>query len=69
MAPDPKTGGKQTTLSGLKKGMAPPRPVHQDSTGSTETEGDYEETMRDEVPAGILKESLVQDSVDEEPMD
>lgn len=52
-------GGKQATLVGMKKGMPPPRAAERESFGSTVTEGDCEETMRSEVPAGILEESQV----------
>ena len=70
------TGGKQTTLFGLKKGMAPriPSPIPRDSFASTETDGEMEETLGDETyqdeslsfgdetRSGVLEESLVSGS-------
>lgn len=58
--PKPKdVGGKQGTLLGMKKVMPPPRAIERDSYASTETEGDYDETLGDETPSGILGESHV----------
>jgi len=52
--------------------------VHQESTASTETDGDVddymrggdeEETQTDDVPPGVLEESLVQETMSPEPLD
>lgn len=52
--PEAKEGkGKQTTLLGMKKTMPPPRPQ---MSGDTEMD---EETQGDEVPFGVLEDSLV----------
>lgn len=59
---------------GIEKPPPPaPRPVHQDSMTSTETDGEteeaLEETMQSEtdIPSGVLEESQVQETVlDEE---
>ena len=41
--------------------MPPPNPkvISGESLESLETEGDFEETLRDEPPVGILEESMV----------
>lgn len=65
-------GAKQTTLFGMKKPSivpAAPKPVHQESTASTETDGEYEqmeETQTDDYEGAILQETM-EDSP--EPMD
>lgn len=74
----PPPGPKQTTLFGMKKPPPPVRPVHQASTASTETDGDVddymrggeeEETQTDDVPHGVLEDSLVQETLSPEPFD
>jgi len=51
--------GKQATLFGMKKGMPPPRAITRESFESTETEEGSDDTLRDDIPPGVLEESQV----------